>query len=46
MIKDLTYKFNKLTLERISKIHLKKKNDFIRDVNHFMNANRKVKNHL
>lgn len=27
-------------MERIGKIHLKKKNDFIKDVNHFMIHNR------
>jgi hypothetical protein len=38
--KDLEYQFKKYTLEKIGKIHLRKKNDFIKDINHFMISNR------
>lgn len=40
--KDLEYVFKKYTVDNVGKIHLKKKNDFIKDVNHFMSNNRKA----
>ena len=42
MAKQLETDFGKYTLDRASTIHLKKKNDFINDVNHFMRNNRLV----
>ncbi len=38
----MEYHFKKYTLDKVNKIHLKKKNDFIRDVNHFMMNNRMI----
>lgn len=40
IVKDIEYQFKKYTLDKIGKIHLRKKNDFIKDVNHFMVNNR------
>jgi len=40
MAKQIDYEFKKVTLEKANQIHLRKKNDFINDVNHFMLNNR------
>lgn len=40
MAKQLETQFGRLTLEKAHSIHLRKKNDFINDVNHFMKNNR------
>jgi hypothetical protein len=42
--KDLEYKLKLFTLEKINRIHLRKKNDFIKDVNFFMTATRRAFN--
>lgn len=40
MAKGMEQEFRRLTLEKANKIHLKKKNDFIKDVSHYMKNNR------
>jgi len=40
MAKNLELEFKNLTLDKVNKIHLRKKNDFIKDVSHFMKNNR------
>lgn len=40
MAKTLENEFKNLTLDKVNKIHLRKKNDFIKDVSHFMKNNR------
>lgn len=39
--KNIEYLFKQYTLESVGKIHLRKKTDFIKDVNHFMINNRR-----
>jgi len=40
MAKQMEYEFKKVTLDKANQIHLRKKNDFINDVNHYMLNNR------
>jgi len=40
MAKQMEHEFKRITLEKASQIHLRKKNDFINDVNHYMLNNR------
>jgi len=45
MAKHMEYLFRKYSVEKTNRIHLKKKNDFVRDVNHFMLNNRIAYDH-